>query len=942
MFRRRQEIIRAPHSNRKTPMQDTQINSFLSKVQRTRIHSSESRTPDLTGITLPEGFLAESRLPVSSGEADIYTARDPSGKQYILKYYRRENAIKDEVIRLLREIRNPCVAPVSAYGIYEGHQYVIMPYYRNMNLAEMMESGNTLSAGELKTLVIPSVNEGLRAVHEKGILHKDLKPANLIPDDTGEHIVLIDFGISSAASGRTLVVTATGMTPIYAAPEVLQGIYHSSSDYYSFGITVFELFTGYPPFQNSALSEDDVIRLAAVNKIEFPENFPEDLRELVQGLTYKDISNRNSENAINRRWGYREVRDWLAGIRVPVPGSVPDTAPAFLPYVFEKVRYTDEEELIKAFLTRPDRGIREVGRGILSHHYSLFRDESCRLCEEYAGKLSGARGPAKLGAFLSLMYRIGCHIGGIFCGGEFFENLSDLGNRAVEAINAGDSAFIKPAAELFQSGFLTDYARNIIKSDTAARIFENLAAMFETRELSDSQKVYATGVALSQNHSFVIAGKKYASPEEFKNVMDASAAKYPESYAKQLVSIYEELEFLVFAIPGEQEKALLKKHLKNDFVFFGSGDYIFRDREHLRNRISEIASGNAPWEILYLERCYHRGISELAHREWHDDELPSLLSASVSRVRERLRIIMENGRDEVQVLAGDLKKLPARARTRCLRGILCECGPEFREILSGIPGTADLLKGIKTASDSEIPRGHIHILNKSWPERLLIGNTYYFGKWYQDNSRNKTPLAWYCLCRDGRYAVLMSVRILCYRPFYQSDHDFYRRFRSDDFNEGHMKVWRDSDLREWLNTVFLNEAFTPDEQRYLAETEHQEYREYLECTKDGRSGHWTRKVTDTCRDRIFVPRDRTDILYAVESAYRDEERAPLFFKPEATPYALSGENGSMAVPECDRTDWWRQSYNLNICFPEEHPFWDKFTRKISTPLGVRPFIRMEL
>ena len=857
----------------------------------------------------------------SGGEGDIYVVTDKR-RQYALKLCHPGFYTNTKVIPALQKLKG------------KGYLADIIDYGRDFELLEYIPGGSAAEAGikgnaEAILAITLKTAMALDQMHKVGIIHKDVKPANiLLKDRDSWDSVLCDFGIADVMENGESCVTSQVRTPIYAAPEVLQGIYHSSSDYYSFGITVFELFTGYPPFQNSALSEDDVIRLAAVNKIEFPENFPEDLRELVQGLTYKDISNRNSENAINRRWGYREVRDWLAGIRVPVPGSVPDTAPAFLPYVFEKVRYTDEEELIKAFLTRPDRGIREVGRGILSHHYSLFRDESCRLCEEYAGKLSGARGPAKLGAFLSLMYRIGCHIGGIFCGGEFFENLSDLGNRAVEAINAGDSAFIKPAAELFQSGFLTDYARNIIKSDTAARIFENL--------------VYATGVALSQNHSFVIAGKKYASPEEFKNVMDASAAKYPESYAKQLVSIYEELEFLVFAIPGEQEKALLKKHLKNDFVFFGSGDYIFRDREHLRNRISEIASGNAPWEILYLERCYHRGISELAHREWHDDELPSLLSASVSRVRERLRIIMENGRDEVQVLAGDLKKLPARARTRCLRGILCECGPEFREILSGIPGTADLLKGIKTASDSEIPRGHIHILNKSWPERLLIGNTYYFGKWYQDNSRNKTPLAWYCLCRDGRYAVLMSVRILCYRPFYQSDHDFYRRFRSDDFNEGHMKVWRDSDLREWLNTVFLNEAFTPDEQRYLAETEHQEYREYLECTKDGRSGHWTRKVTDTCRDRIFVPRDRTDILYAVESAYRDEERAPLFFKPEATPYALSGENGSMAVPECDRTDWWRQSYNLNICFPEEHPFWDKFTRKISTPLGVRPFIRMEL
>ena len=110
-------------------------------------------------------------------------------------------------------------------------------------------------------------------MHDAGILHKDLKPANLIPDDTGEHIVLIDFGISSDAGKNTFVVTETGMTPFYAAPEAMQGIFHKETDYYALGITVFELFTGFTPFQNPGLSPEEAARLASVSKIEFPENF---------------------------------------------------------------------------------------------------------------------------------------------------------------------------------------------------------------------------------------------------------------------------------------------------------------------------------------------------------------------------------------------------------------------------------------------------------------------------------------------------------------------------------------------------------------------------------------------------------------------------------------------------------------------------------------------
>ncbi|MEE3423929.1 MAG: protein kinase, partial [Succinimonas sp.] len=329
------------------------------------------------GLTLGE-FHTDSRLDIVSGEADIYLCSGTgihSVKKFLLKYYRRENAVKPEVLEKLKTVTSPFVASVACFGEYQRHQYVARPYYEMSALSELLAAGTLFSEEDLKTLIIPSIIEGLKAVHDAGILHKDLKPANLIPDDTGEHIVLIDFGISSDAGKNTFVVTQTGMTLAYASPEAMQGIFHKETDYYALGITVFELFTGFTPFQNPGLSPEEAARLASISKIEFPENFPEDLKKLVLGLTYKDISHRNDKDNPNRRWGYDEVRRWLNGEDVPVPGegtSSSDTgamSSAFQPYRFNGKRYTTEIELLRAVLVYPDEGLKDLGRGILSHHY---------------------------------------------------------------------------------------------------------------------------------------------------------------------------------------------------------------------------------------------------------------------------------------------------------------------------------------------------------------------------------------------------------------------------------------------------------------------------------------------------------------------------------------------------------------------------------------------
>ena len=264
----------------------TRLNEARSGVSATVIRSDSGRSTDLTGQTI-SGYRITEALNTAAGEADLYKchkAANPGAGTYVFKIFRRENAIKESVVRKLLSERSPYVAPLEQYGIHGGRQFIVLPYYERPSLAEELRRGKRYSGQELRSVIIPSVIEGLRIIHDLGILHKDVKPANLIPDNTGKRIVLIDFGISSDTGGQTLVVTRTGMTPFYAAPEAIQGIFHKETDYYALGITIFELFTGFTPFQNAGLSEQDVMRLASLNQISFPEGFPEDLRNLVKRL----------------------------------------------------------------------------------------------------------------------------------------------------------------------------------------------------------------------------------------------------------------------------------------------------------------------------------------------------------------------------------------------------------------------------------------------------------------------------------------------------------------------------------------------------------------------------------------------------------------------------------------------------------------------------------
>ena len=128
-------------------------------------------------------------LDVVSGEADLYLCNYQE-KSYVAKIYRRDVAIKSEVMQALKEIQSPYVAHMIDTGMVDGKTVEILPYYKNGSL-----QGKRLSYQELRETVIPCINEALRELHKIGVIHKDLKPSNIMRLDNGRDVAIIDLSL---------------------------------------------------------------------------------------------------------------------------------------------------------------------------------------------------------------------------------------------------------------------------------------------------------------------------------------------------------------------------------------------------------------------------------------------------------------------------------------------------------------------------------------------------------------------------------------------------------------------------------------------------------------------------------------------------------------------------------------------------------------------------
>ncbi len=701
-------------------MTETRINTLLKKFQRTMINNIASEVPDATGLTLGD-YHVERRLSIQSGEADIYlcslaktvrgnegqkgddrirgddgitgTGDKPAEPGFILKLYRREDAIKPEIVDKLRKVQNPCVAPVLYYGTLEKHQYVIMPRYQYPSFAEVLASGERFTAEDLRELIIPSVNEGLRAIHEAGILHKDVKPANMIPDDTGEHVVLIDFGISSEAGNATFVVTSTGMTPFYAAPEAMQGIWHRETDYYALGISVFELFTGYTPFQNETMTPEENARLASVSKIEFPKDFPEDLRKLVLGLTYKDLSHRNEPDNPNRRWGYNEVKKWLNGEDLPVPGEAPESGVFRKPYKLGETLYSAIPDLARALLRDPAAGVRELGRGRLAMYLGMTGSPLEKLCQKAEEELAKTAEPAaQFGIVARLMYRLCPEIREFYVSGQEFSGFSELGKALLKAAGAGERDFAAAFDRLYRGNALRFWAENILKSPAATAILDQADKLLRGEVVTAEQLLWILGYLFGKTRLIKINGRIYKTPQDFISEMKEREIRDFASYADSLDPCREELQFFSRWIPEEENRAELGRIFRDsERAIFGDREFQIRDAASFRGYIDSLReSGNAV-RIAYLAERFDLALGDLSREIWKEGDPRDYLRKARSELvwfDDRLFVNRAALRDFLMKLPLEFKEPPdllVRFRDRHAESLNNLAGdPEFSEAVTGI------------------------------------------------------------------------------------------------------------------------------------------------------------------------------------------------------------------------------------------------------------------
>src|SRR5207302_10043482 len=136
-----------------------------------------------------------------------------------------------------------------------GAAYLVMPYYAGGSLRERLRAAGRLDPDEALDLAA-QLGRGLDALHERGVVHRDVKPSNVLLDGEGT-AALTDFGLARGPDSTRL--TAEGQllgTPHYLAPELIEGREASrESDVYALGCVLYECLAGEPPFAGRGAAE---------------------------------------------------------------------------------------------------------------------------------------------------------------------------------------------------------------------------------------------------------------------------------------------------------------------------------------------------------------------------------------------------------------------------------------------------------------------------------------------------------------------------------------------------------------------------------------------------------------------------------------------------------------------------------------------------------------
>lgn len=195
----------------------------------------------------------------SGGMADVYKGKDHKLNRFVAIKVLKSDYRSDEVFikKFLSEaqaaagLMHPNVVNVYDVGQDRGLYYMVMELVEGITLKDYIEKKGKISAKETVSISIQMVT-GLQAAHNHHIIHRDIKPQNIIISKDGK-VKVTDFGIARATTSTQTISTSVMGSVHYTSPEQARGgVVDEKSDIYSIGITMYEMVTGHVPFDGDS------------------------------------------------------------------------------------------------------------------------------------------------------------------------------------------------------------------------------------------------------------------------------------------------------------------------------------------------------------------------------------------------------------------------------------------------------------------------------------------------------------------------------------------------------------------------------------------------------------------------------------------------------------------------------------------------------------------
>ena len=297
---------------------------------------------------LTEGMFIGARYEIVSkigtgGMSDVYKAKDHTlGRFVAVKVLKPEFSEDVNFVTKFRTeaqsaagLEHPNIVNIYDVGSENGMHYIVMEYVEGITLKTYIEKKGQLTFKEAVSIAI-QVGRGIEAAHNKNIIHRDIKPQNIIISTEGK-VKVTDFGIARAATSNTISSDVMGSVH-YASPEQARnGFVDGKSDIYSLGIVMYEMVTGRVPFDGDTTVAVAIQHLQEeiVSPSAYAPNLPISMEKIILKCTQKNPDRR-----------YESMTALLADLRKSLISPNEDFV-VIAPVSQEKTRVINEDEINK-------------------------------------------------------------------------------------------------------------------------------------------------------------------------------------------------------------------------------------------------------------------------------------------------------------------------------------------------------------------------------------------------------------------------------------------------------------------------------------------------------------------------------------------------------------------------------------------------------------------